>query len=55
MDTIAELFARNILDKPHTDEELKEIIKHLREKRAQYGATPKKGPAKTFTLEDLGL
>ena len=35
MDTIAELFRRNILGKPHSDEELMEVVKELRERRRQ--------------------
>ena len=35
MDTIAELFRRNILGKPHSDEELTEVVKELRERRRQ--------------------
>ena len=36
MDTIAELFSRNILGKEHTDEELRKIVQRLREKRRQF-------------------
>jgi arsenate reductase-like glutaredoxin family protein len=35
MDTIAELFRRNILAKPYSDEELTEVVKELRERRRQ--------------------
>ena len=57
MDTIAELFSRNILEKPFNDAELDSIIQYMRERRAQYqsGKASKASPPKTFTLEDLGL
>ena len=35
MDTIAELFRRNIHGKPYSDEELMEVVKELRERRRQ--------------------
>ena len=31
MSEISELFSRNVLERPHTDEELERIIAHLRE------------------------
>jgi len=33
MSEISELFSRNVLERPHTDEELERIIAHLREQR----------------------
>jgi hypothetical protein len=37
-ESIAELFDRNILDKPHTNEELDRIIAYMREYRARAAA-----------------
>jgi len=57
MDTIAELFSRDLLEKPYTTEELDEIIKYMRERRAQF-LSGKKTPSAakpTVSLEDLGL
>ena len=36
MSRISDLFAQDVLNKPHTDEELAEIIAYLREARARY-------------------
>lgn len=57
MNTIAELFSRDPLEKPHTDEELQAIIAYMREKRGQFMLGKKAPAAKPdkLSLEDLGL
>jgi len=57
VDTIAELFSRNLIEQPYTRDELDEIIKYMRERRAQFisGKKTKGEPAKPLSLEDLGL
>jgi hypothetical protein len=62
-DTIAELFARNPLEKRYTDEELDRVIAYMRERRKQSllgKAAPKPKSEKPIgkdpdSLEDLGL
>jgi len=57
VDTIAELFSRNLIEQPYTRDELDEIIKYMRERCAQFisGKKTKGEPAKPLSLEDLGL
>lgn len=56
MDTIAELFSRDLLEKPYTNEELDVIIQYMRERRAQFiQGKPTKAPKVPLSLEDLGL
>jgi hypothetical protein len=58
-ESIAELFDRNILDKPHTEEELDRIIAYMREHFARvaaddaFRAAKGLGPRKAFKLAEF--
>jgi hypothetical protein len=49
MSEISELFSRNVLERPHTDDELNQIIEYLRQQRREQaereaqGLRPRKG------------
>jgi len=43
MSEIAELFSRNVLEKPHTDEELNLIIEYLRQQRREQAEREARG------------
>jgi len=43
MSEIAELFSRNVLEQPHTDAELDQIIEYLRQQRREQAEREAKG------------
>lgn len=50
-DTLAELFARNPTEQPHTDAELELLIRYYRERRSQFMAQPPRA-TKAMTKQD---
>lgn len=44
-DTLAELFARNPTEQPHSDDELRKIIEYYRNTRQQFMLDPKPAQA----------
>lgn len=56
-ESVAELFSRNVLERPHTNAEVDQIIEYLRQQRREQadrkakGLAPRK-PVKTTQVED---